>query len=431
MGMESVRGFSAPFVRTALLLVCLALATAPQAYRSFQKADGLPHSWTTAKVWLASADCARATHKFLVLCHGEDVVPIADGFGGDDLGHALALEVYSVVSGAPVRPEQISHLNTALNYTALIAVALLLMACNLPVASLSVLTVGAFMARQFHALTPHPAQFAAACFAVILPIAILGRPRFRAAWIAAGFVGLAVALLLREAIGMMGVLTALIATILLVIRERKLAPVVLALAIVATAATPYALLRARDAVYQLPPPEKLESHGTWANLYMGLGGVPNPFGIEWSDYSAIDAVKAVDPAVPYLSPRFYEILRERYLDLVRQHPAEVASIYWAKLVLILHAEMSGLPFAPTLWPVLLVLAISGALVRWYRRSDAGIENFDAVMAASASMAAGFVAQGVLIYFHMQYMFPIQMFLLLGAAVLIDVFLAAGMGRLRK
>ncbi|MCK1460881.1 hypothetical protein IVB34_21595 [Bradyrhizobium sp. 2] len=424
---ELQRGGSSPApgvgrLHVALFLLCLALVTAPQAYRSYRAADGLPYTWTTSKVWLASAECAKETLKFLVLCRDGQVVPIADGFGGDDLGHALALEIYSATTQVTVQPEQISRLNTTLNYAAMVALALLLMTSGLRVAALAMLMGGTLIANNLHALTPHPAQFAAACFAALLPIAILGRPRCRAAWMAAGFFALGLALLLREAIGMMGVLTSLIAAALLFVRQRTVAPVLLALAIVATSATPFLLLRARDVAYQLPPPEKLESHGAFANLYMGLGAVPNPFGIAWSDFSAIDAVKAIDPSVAYLSPRFYEILQARYFEIVRDSPAEVTSIYLAKLMVTLRTEMPGLPFRPVLWLALLVIVAAGALVRRGRRFDAAADSCDAVLVACASLAGAFVAQAVLISFDMQYLFPAQIFLLLAMAAIVDMML---------
>lgn len=409
-------------LHAALFLLCLALVTAPQAYRSWRAAEGLPYTWTTSKVWLASAECARQTGRFLVLCRDGQIVPIADGFGGDDLGHALALELYSAVTGAEIRPEQISLLNTALNYAALVALALLLMASGLPVASLALLTGGTLVANHLHALTPHPAQFAAACLAAILPIAILGQPRARGGWIAAGFAGLALALLLREAIGMMGVLTGLIATGLLFARQRTFAAVLVAAAIVATSAAPFLLLRARDVVYQLPAPERLESHGAFANLYMGLGGVPNRFGIEWSDFSAIDAVKAVDPSVAYLSPRFYEILQTRYFEIVRESPAAVASIYLQKLALTLRTDLPSLPFRPSLWLTLLSIAVAGVLVRRRWRFDVVVGSFDAVMVTCACLVGAFVAQAVLISFDMQYLFPVQVFPLLAAAAIVDMLL---------
>lgn len=323
----------------ALLLgATLLLFTVPQLYRSYAASSGMELTWTTGKVWLKSAECARQTGTILVICRDDKVLPIADGFGGDDLGHALSLDLATLLTGKVPTESGISILNSTVNYVGLAVLALIVFSAGMPLSAFALLTVGTIISNQFHALTPHPAQLGAACFAAILPIALLTARH--AAWIATGFLGLIAALLFREAVGMMGIVASLLAVGVIAVRDRKwITSVVLAVAVIATAAAPFGLLRARDIAYDLPPPEKIESHGTWANLYMGLGAVENPFGIEWSDFSAIDAVKAVDPSVEYLNPRFYEILKGLYFNTVFAHPVDVASIYFRKIIVTLHTPI--------------------------------------------------------------------------------------------
>ncbi|MEY9158224.1 hypothetical protein [Bradyrhizobium japonicum] len=384
-----------------LLAATLLLFTLPQLYRSYAASAGMVLEWTTGKVWMKSAECARQTGKVLVICRGDKVLPIADGFGGDDLGHALSLDFVTILTGKVPIETSISILNSTVNYLGLAILALLVFSAGMPLSAFALLTVGTIISNQFHALTPHPAQLGAACFAVILPIAIVTNRR----WIAAGFLGLVVALMFREAIGMMGVVASLFAT-LLARDGKRTANLALAIAIIATAATPYALLRARDAAYSLPAPTKLESHGTWANLYMGLGAVENPFGIEWNDFSAIDAVKAVDPSVDYLSPRFYEILKGLYFETVIAHPLDVVSVYFRKLLVTLHTPIL---YDLEIWHALILVAIGAFFV--------GLGQ--PVLLICFAFIAMFLAQATLFHFHMQYLFPIKLFALIAAASVME------------
>jgi hypothetical protein len=393
--------------------------------KSFLAADGLPFAWTTSKIWLQSAECARTTSKFLVLCRGDAIEPIANGFGGDDLGHALALEIYSVVTQKTVPPTHISLLNTIINYLSLLTLASLLFAMGLPFACLSLLAVGPSIANQLHVLTPHPAQFGVACLVSILPLAVLGNPRIGRTWVAIGIVALALALLFREAIGVMGVVASLLTVLLRLFLQRgtfAFRQMILLAAIIAISATPYFLLRTRDAVYNLPPAEKLESHGTWANLYMGLGGVENPFGIAWNDFSAINAVKAVDPSVEYLSPRFYQILKHKYFEILRTNPVGVATVYLKKLEVTLHARMPVWIRSLSLWLIIAALTVVGALTRWIAPNTQATVAYDAALIVSGLYVAAFVAQATLFNFDLQYLFPIQLFLLLSAAAVVEMML---------
>ncbi|WP_319797002.1 hypothetical protein [Nitrobacter sp.] len=406
-----------------LLALCLILITIPQMRKSYLAADGLPFTWTTSKVWLESAECARATSKFLVLCPSSAIEPIANGFGGDDLGHALALEIYSVITGKAALPTHISLLNTTINYLSLLTLASLLLAMGLPFVCLSLLAVGPSIANQFHALTPHPAQFGVACLVSILPLAVLGNPRISRTWVAIGIVALALAFLFREAIGMMGVVTSLLALLLRLFSQRgkfAITQMILLAAIITVSATPYFLLRGRDAIYNLPPAKKLESHGTWANLYMGLGGAANPFGIEWNDFSAINAVKAVDPSVEYLSPRFYQILKDRYFEIVRSNPVGVATVYLKKFEVTLQTRMPVWIRSFPLWLIIAALSVAGTLTRRIVPINQTMVAYDAVLIVSGIYVAAFVAQATLFSFDLQYLFPIQLFLLLSTAVVVDI-----------
>jgi hypothetical protein len=111
------------------------------------------------------------------------------------------------------------------------------------------------------------------------------------------------------------------------------------------------LVSYRVHVQGVPAGSGILSHGLSHALYLGLGAEPNSFGIEWSDPVADKAVRARDPTIKYVSPQYYEMLGKLYMEIVWQHPLEVARIYAAKARKVL---------APRLI-ILLVVAV-GAVV---------------------------------------------------------------------
>lgn len=61
-------------------------------------------------------------------------------------------------------------------------------------------------------------------------------------------------------------------------------------------------------------------HPFWHNAYIGLGYLPNPYGIEWNDSVAADFVKRQNPEAAYLSPEYERTLRDEYFRIARTDP---------------------------------------------------------------------------------------------------------------
>ena len=61
-------------------------------------------------------------------------------------------------------------------------------------------------------------------------------------------------------------------------------------------------------------------HGLWHNAFMGLGYLPNPYGIRWDDSSVLPLVKTVNPNANYLTNEYFGILRQLYFKHVFEHP---------------------------------------------------------------------------------------------------------------
>lgn len=133
------------------------------------------------------------------------------------------------------------------------------------------------------------------------------------------------------------------------------------------------LVRERDGFLRaIPGVRQPAAHGDtkWHPLYIGLGYLPNRFGITYSDESAIARVKSVDPGAPYLSARYGAILREAVLRVAREDPWLVARTLAAKgariLLFLAVFANAGLPLAlrrPRRWRVELpFLAATGLAV---------------------------------------------------------------------
>lgn len=412
-------------VQAAVLLLVLVCLTIPSYFYSLHRADGLPPSWSSAAIWVESADCARTTGAILVLCRGGKLVPIADHSAGDDPGQALLLGAYAALTQRVVTQEDVSRMNSSLNYAGLILLAALLFCMHLPIVSLLVLTAGALIANQFHLLGPHPGHLGAACLASILPLSIVGLPlasgsrRLFWVWVVVGVLSSGIALLLREAIGLMGVVVGLLAVGVSYLgsggkrRKASLVYLVLIGGVLSSLFVPQLVFGARNSAYGIAPSGRLEQHGAWHNLYIGLGVVKNPFGIEWLDDNAVQAVKKIDPSIGYLSKAYYDTLRREYFRIVVSHPLQVAIIYLEKLGMALKVYGT--------WAMVLVIAALSVWGRRQFRSAAGEwAAYDAVLLVSGAFIALFLAQATLINFSKLYLFPVKLFLLLGFGAVLEL-----------
>lgn len=415
-----------------LLLLAFAFCTLPLYVHSLKRGQEGPRSfygsdWTSVAVWVSSADCARTTGAVLAVCQGDRLVPIADVTAGDDPGHALTLELYSMLTRKPVAAKDVSTINTAVNFVGISLLAALLFCLRLPVVSSAVLTGGPLLANQYYAIGPHPANLGVACLAAILPIAVLGMPmadRSRKlfwVWFGLGICGLSAAMLYREAIGLMGVVAGIVATCVSYLSSAKgtRGPVLGYIAVigasVAVIAMPNVIFHARDVAFNIPPSSMMQQHGAWHNLYIGLGAVENPFGLSWDDSVALQAARRVDPSVRFASNDYYALLRREYLEIVVHHPWQVAVIYLKKLWAALRISRIGLTLIVVLVPIMFAR-------QRLRRAVPGWIVADAVLLVNTLFIGMFFAQAMLFSQSIQYLFPIEVFLLLGFGVAVQLLL---------
>ncbi len=379
-----------------------------------------------AKMWLQSADCARSTGKVLVLCRSDGIVPLANENPGDDPGHALVLDIYSATTELPVTLDTVAALNTVINLAGIVVLAVLLFRLRLRITALMVLIFGPVIADQFHDISAHSAQLEIACLSVILPLAILGLPLVKAKrstlilWIGIGVLCLSLSALFRQSIGLMGLAASVTAMCIGLVMTRRALVAHAAILLVAVLSYESAtlVLRLRDVAYGLPPPKLMERHGISHNLYIGLGVDENPFGIRWEDSAGAEAASRAAPGVVYLTLEYYDALRKEYFKIVAERPLDIATVYLIKFSNALASQLPNPLKSVKLGPAILFVAAVAALARWRGRYLAA-GPADVVQLFSALYICFFLAQGILFHYRMLYMYPVQLFLLLGLGTAIE------------
>jgi hypothetical protein len=415
-------------VQATILIFVFFCFTVPFCIQSLGKADALQPSWSSAEIWIQSAECARTTGAILAICKDGKLVPIADVSAGDDPGQALALDLYSILTQKTAMQNDVSRLNSILNYAGIALLAACLFCLRLPVASFLVLTGGALIANQFHSLGPHPGQFGVACFVTVLPLSILayafGTMSGRAAWLwlPIGFLGIGIAMMFREAIGLMGVAAGFLAigigyfSSIPRTPRRAVVSLGLAVALVLSMSTPEMVFRARDRLYDLPPSTRMEQHGVWHNLYIGLGAVQNSFGIEWNDAKGIEAVRKIDPSIVYLSNEYFAVLRREYFRLLMSHPFEVGRVYVDKLAIAVNVYAA--------WVGALIVLGVAIFMRIRRKIVGRWRMSELLLFVCGCFVMMFWAQAALFNFTTLYLFPIKLFLLLSFGGLLDSWISS-------
>ncbi len=66
--------------------------------------------------------------------------------------------------------------------------------------------------------------------------------------------------------------------------------------------------------------DMITHHGIWHNAFMGLGYIPNSYGIKWDDANPIKFVQQVNPSTGYMTNEYYSILRGLYFKYSFESP---------------------------------------------------------------------------------------------------------------
>jgi hypothetical protein len=415
-----------------VLLVACGLGTLERSLADAERNFGevAESDWQQTNIWLKAADCARATGAWLALCRDDGTLfPISEEALGDDPGHALLLAVWAIATGDRLSLVDVAHLNIVLNAAGLALIAAFVFALRAYLCAGLFLYLGPVVYLKWIGVAPHWGLLGIASMVVVLPLAMVARewrflpPRLGSLFIGLGLAGLALAGLVREAIGLMGLLAALGALVVIVVRRWQAgagggAALSLGALIALACASPYVAVAARDAAFDVAPARLVERHGFSDILFMGLGAVPNRFGIEYSDWVALANARQVDPEVVLCTPQYYRIMWKLYLETVTEAPQEVARIYLEKARLFLSDPV--LEPAPPLGVVLLLGLVhflaAIAFGAWNRlRFPQG-----AVLEGAALAFIGlFFAQAILASPARGYAMPVGAAILILGGVLLD------------
>ena len=107
----------------------------------------------------------------------------------------------------------------------------------------------------------------------------------------------------------------------------------------------------------------VHGHPFWHHMYLGLGVLPNKWGIQWSDYLASQRATKADPKASYLSPEYERTLRRLYLDIVKDDPSFVARLYATKLAIAIHDAANRFWLPALLAPLVLAAGVQRRRLR--------------------------------------------------------------------
>ncbi len=423
------------FIVCALLLVSGVFGkTFSAAERYGYLTDIMPGDWAATNVWLDSTDCTLARGTWLALCEDGRLVPIGERALADDPGHALLLNTWSAATGRRATLADVARLNTFLNTLGLVTLAGLLVALRVWGAAAALLVLGPAEYLFWMGTSPHWSYIGMVSLAAVLPLALLARAegllgrRAAAAWIGAGLVFLACVALVRESIGIMGLLISLAALCWSAVKARRSATksasllAVTALSVVAFTA-PRLAVATRDASFDMVTAERLERHGLSHTLYLGLGFVENRPGLIYDDDFGYESARAIVPDIVPLSSDYFRLMWKLYLGHIAQDPVEVARIYLVKAGLMLER--------PTIHPgpplgivvaVALVHFLALTAFGWWRRL--GFSQGLVVEAVALAFLGLFIAQGMVALPSHMYIVPANALVLVLAGVIAESALRA-------
>jgi hypothetical protein len=229
--------------------------------------------------------------------------------------------------------EDVAGLNVALNTAGFILLASILFAIRAYVTSIMFLWAGPVIYLRWIGVSPHWGFIGVTSLVLVLPMALVAKEcgflsrRSGHAYVAVGLLGHVVSALVREPIGVMGFVTSIgVIGVLIVRRWRSRSRLqglfaLGLLVLVASEASTWVVL-ARDVSFEMEPAQRVTTHNFSHTLYIGLGAVPNGFGISYDDDVARTSVERVAPDVVYCSPEYYRVLWKLYWNKITRAPVD-------------------------------------------------------------------------------------------------------------
>ena len=428
-------------MRLLVFLLCAALLVLGQFGRTFKDserygylADIMPSDWAATNVWLESSQCALERGVWLAVCEKGKLVPISERAIADDPGHALLLDLWSMATRSRATLPDVARLNTLLDALGLLALAGLLFSLRAWLASIVLMWLGPVEYAGWMGTSPHWSYIGLVSLSAVLPIALAAKDlgllarRGGNLWIAAGLMFLTLATLVRESIGIMGLLISLGVLGALILRRphtrQRIAPLLLVAALALAAfSTPRWVVVARDASFDMQPAQRLATHGLSHTLYLGLGFVENKWGIRYDDDYGEEIASKADPPVTFCSPEYFRLMWKLYLARWVEDPLEVSRIYVDKAWQLLATPTlyPGPPFGIVLLIALLHLVAATALGAWRR---IGFVQGFVIEGVSVAFLGLFLAQAMVALPSQTYAMPANAFVLVLLGVIVEFFVRA-------
>jgi putative flippase GtrA len=397
-------------------------------YRSADQRAAVP-VYNRVEDWIASARCFKESAVILAVCkESGGFVPIEDVATADDVGAGLLLGILHRWFAVPATKQALVfiHLVTTIVAVGLLSWQLVRLRCVIAAILFGGITLSRVSLVYFNS-DVFSTYFGLFALSLLLPaqlLRMLSQETHRMSewvWLALSGAAMVFVILVREPFGFIGMVATGLAMAVGLGRRRhelRIAHLVTATAtlliIVMTTNAALVLTEYRVYVQGVPLGGGIISHGISHNLYIGLGSDPNPFGIEWSDTAGAEAVKAIDPTIPYGSPRYFEVLRKLYFDAVIEHPLEVARIYAARASRVL---------APFILPVLCVALAAIVAASSLRRTQGSARCYETVVidlsVVTAIATLLHAAQAILTVAVSSYYFQADLGLYLLAAIACD------------
>ena len=411
--------------------MCVLLIGLPQLLSSFQAAQryatATESDWEGTNNSLESAKCARKTGKWLLqVCEGDRIVP----FSAEDPGQALLLSAWARLAGRDVTVMDVARLNLAINAVGLVVLAATLLAFGAFTTAVIVLILGPTIFISWFDTLPHWALIGTVSMQLILPLAVIARarhwlpPKLTTTLLAAGLLLLAFASLLRESVGLSALLVTICAGAWAIWQGRHRPRIwagTLAILVIAGVASQSSrlIVSARNAAYALDAANLPATHGMSHTLYIGLGAVPNKWGIRYEDAVGRDAASAAEPGVAIYSKDYYRVMSELYWRKWREDPEEVIRIYAVKVGILLADSV----IEPAL-PLGLMLALAIFIQFMERRrhwtaGDHGGETRLAITLVAIALTGLIMAQAMLATPTRLYTMPIGPLILVLAGIAVE------------
>lgn len=298
-------------------------------------------------LFIAPSICTYNTGIFLAHCTSmSDIVPVEDAFPGD-LGYTLLSNIATSVKKnlfgktSALSKESAVKINIWLNWLGVVFLAFAVLIANLKSTSVITLFTGAyFLQGKEISMDYYGSLFGVFCIAIggVIFFSLANNRnyyKYRILFFLISLFALMSALLLREPLGQIGMVSALFILLVSCVREKArwyhkiLKYGIMALMVYSITLAPAALLTARNKIWHIPQGKGHPKHAISHSLLIGLGNpnTPNSWGITRSDVTGVLLVKNIDPSIVYSTKQYYVILRDVYLKMFMEKPLEIMNIY--------------------------------------------------------------------------------------------------------